>query len=80
MKRYYLKFQGYTIHPEDPGYSTITEARKELRKAAKEECLAAKRARWKSAAIIAKGKDHCAIHASRHEESPLWTRICVVSA
>jgi hypothetical protein len=79
MPRYFLSFQGYTIHPDNLGCRTRTEARKQLRQAAREELRDARRAGWKSAAIIAKTPDHRAIQANRQDESPLWARIAVIS-
>lgn len=80
MPRYYVKHYGYLLPEDDPGHATITAARKELQQAAKESLADARSRGWKRAAIIAKGPDHRAIHAMRHEDSPLWQRISIVSA
>jgi hypothetical protein len=76
---YYIARQGYTVHPEDPGFDTRTEARKNLRSETMQELRNARSAGWKSAAIIAKGPDHRAIHASRSEDSPMWARLSVTT-
>lgn len=76
---YYIASQGYTVHPSDPGHPTRTAARKALRSEAAGELRNARRAGWKSAAIIAKGPDHRAIHAMRDEQSPMWARLSVTT-
>lgn len=76
---YYIARQGYTVHPDDPGFNTRTEARKALRNDALEELRNARRAGWKRAAIIAKGPDHRVIHAMRDENSPMWARLSVTT-
>ena len=70
MKTYYISSLGYTIHPQDEGFSTLAAAKKELAAVVKEKKAKAKR-RWKSAAIIKTG-NRVAIHAMKHVESPCW--------
>lgn len=77
-KTYYISSLGYTIHPQDPGFPNINEARKAMAQMVKEEKIQAKR-RWKNPAIIRTGKDRVAIHAMKHKESPLWAEFTIAS-
>ena len=78
MPRYYLSHQGYTIHPQDPGFPNLKSARKALQDAEKSDLHDARR-KWKRAVIIAKTPNHRAIHAMRDENSPLRSPIAIVS-
>jgi len=77
-KTYYISSLGYTIHPQDPGFPNIIEARKAMAEMIKESKQSAKN-RWKRAAIIRNGKDRVAIHAMKHKESPLWAEFTITS-
>jgi len=78
MKRYYLTFAGYTVHPSDTGFSTHKEARKAQAEIIKDD-LAKARRKWKRAFLLRHG-DSFAIHASRDSRSPMWSAGNIISA
>lgn len=76
MKTYYIKATGYTVDKEQ-GF-TLAEARKALSEILKYEKVVAKE-RWKRPAVIRHSKNHAAIHAMKHVESPLWAEFFIVA-
>jgi hypothetical protein len=76
--RYFLTFAGMTVHPQDPGFRTIVEARAAQSAIIKEE-LAAARRKWRKAYVTRSG-DSFSINATRDERSAMWTRGNIIKA
>ena len=75
--RYYIRTSGTTIHPQDPGYATKGEARKEMAAIVAAEIKYC-RTRWRSAVKRRTG-DCVTITQTSSPHSNLWTRIGITS-
>jgi hypothetical protein len=71
MSTYYIRSSQTTVHPADPGFRDLEEARKELRACVDDDLKDAKR-RWLRAVKIKLTDDAYAIHATKDRESALW--------
>ena len=74
--RYYIRTSGTTIHPQDPGFATKGEARKEMAAIVADE-LQYCRSRWRSAVKRRTG-DLVTITQGTSPHSNLWTRISII--
>lgn len=78
MTRYYITSSQCSVHPDDDGFSTLAEARKEMRAEAREDFKRAK-SRWPGAYYDASTPDTVEIRAGKDRQCPLWRRFSVVS-